>query len=122
MKKNAVEWTVFAVSLALTAAVLGALLYEHITAGSGPARLEVTVGAAVASGTSYAVPVDVRNAGDTTAEDVQVSVALIGGAGETSEVTLPYVPYRSERRGWVVFSRKPSPGQLEARVLGYREP
>ena len=123
MNKNRLEWTVFGVSVVLIAGVLGLLLQRHVTSGTGPAAIRITLGEAVSSGAAYAVPVEVRNSGDTTVEDVHVSVTLTGGGrGESSEVTLPYVPYRSQRRAWVTFSRQPSTGQLEARVIGYREP
>ena len=123
MDKNLLEWTVFGVSVALIGLVVGLLLHEHLTTGDGPADIALTLGAPVAAGGRYAVPVEVRNGGDTTAEDVHVQVALTGGGEEeTSEVTLPYVPYRSQRRAWVTFSRAPASGGLAARVLGYREP
>ena len=122
MKKNRLEWSVFGISLVLIATVVGLLLYEHFTTGRGPADLAVTLGEAVASTGGYAVPVDVRNSGGTSAEDVQVSVSLRGAAAEAAGVTLPYVPYRSQRRAWVMFDRDPSAGTLEARVLGYRQP
>ena len=122
MKKNALEWTVFAVSLALIALVVALLLHEHVTTGDRPAELHATVGAAVPSGEGFAVPVELRNTGDHTAEDVRVSVTLSGAGEESSDVTIPYVPYRSHRRAWVVFTRDPAAGRLAARVLGYREP
>lgn len=120
--KNRLEWTVFGASLALIGLVVGLLLHAHLTTGGGPADIAVTLGDPVAADGRYAVPVEVRNDGDTTAEDVQVRVSLTGGEEETSEVTLPYVPYRSQRRAWVTFSRAPAPDRLAARVLGYREP
>jgi uncharacterized protein (TIGR02588 family) len=123
MHKNLLEWTVFGCSLVLIGLVVGLLLHEHFTTGEGPAALAVTLGDPVAADGRYAVAVDVRNGGDTTAEDVHVRVALTGGGEEeTSDVTLPYVPYRSQRRAWVTFSRAPASGRLAARVLGYREP
>jgi uncharacterized protein (TIGR02588 family) len=123
LNKNVLEWTVFGASLLLIGLVAGLLVHEHFTTGDGPAEIAVTLGEPVASSGSYAVPVDVRNGGDTTAEEVHVSVALTGGGDdETSVVTLPYVPYRSQRRAWVTFSRAPSAGRLAVRVLGYREP
>ena len=123
VKKNSLEWTVFGVSIALTLTVFGALVYEQMATGDSPARIEITLGSPVASGPAYAVPVDVRNVGDTTAEDVQVTVTSRAGSGpETTDLVLPYVPYRSQRRAWVTFSHAPAAGQLDARVLGYREP
>ena len=121
--KNLLEWTVFGVSLVLIGLVVGLLLHEHFTTCADPADLAVTLGDAVAADGRYAVPVDVRNGGDTTAEDVHVQVTLTGGGDEeASELTLPYVPYRSQLRAWVTFSRAPAAGRLAARVLGYREP
>lgn len=121
MNKNLLEWTVFGVSAALIAGVAGLLLHKHFTTGDRPADLMIVVGRPVASGQGYAVPIDVRNTGDTSAEDVTVSVTLPGTEPEASDVTIPYVPYRSARRGWVMFSRDPGAARLEARVVGYRE-
>jgi uncharacterized protein (TIGR02588 family) len=122
MNKNQLEWTVFGVSLAIILVVAGLLLNEHLTTGDRPADLTITVGAPVHVSEGYAVPLDLRNSGDTSAEDVHVSVTLGGAEPQESDVTFPYVPYRSARRGWVMFSRPPGTARLEARVLGYREP
>lgn len=121
MKKNLLEWTVFGVSLALISGVAGLLLHEHFTSGDRPAQLLVTAGRGERSGDGYVVPLEVRNSGDTSAEDVHIVVTLQGAPPEESEVTVPYVPYRSGRRAWVVFSRDPGAATLEARVIGYRQ-
>ena len=121
MKKNLLEWTVFGVSLTLIAIVAGLLLREHFTTGNGAPELIVMVGRPQASGQEYAIPVDVRNGGDTSAEDVQVTVTLQSVPPEQTEVTIPYVPYRSVRRAWVMFSRDPGSTRLDARVISYRE-
>ncbi len=107
--------------MAVIATVTGLLLRQHFTAGHRPADIVVTVGQPVAAGQGYAVPIEVRNSGDIAAQDVQVSVTLRIPEPEESDVTIPYVPYHSTRRGWVMFSRDPGTARLEARVLGYRE-
>jgi uncharacterized protein (TIGR02588 family) len=122
MNKNRLEWTVFAISVTLILIVAGLLVYEEVTSLNRPADLTIVVGEPVAMAQGYAVPLDVRNSGDTSAEDVHVSVIVGGTEAEESDVTFPYVPYRSTRRGWVMFSRSPGTARLEARVLGYREP
>jgi len=122
MNKNRLEWTVFAISVALILMVAGLLLYEQVTNLNRPANLTIVVGDPVAMAQGYAVAVDVRNGGDMSAEDVHVSVTAGGAEAQESDVTFPYVPYRSARRGWVMFSRNPGTARLEARVLGYREP
>jgi len=121
MKKNLLEWTVFGISVALIATVAGLLLHEHFTSGDRPADLVIVVGQVEASGQGFAVPLDLRNNGDSSAEDVQISVTLQSVPPEQSDVTIPYVPYRSVRRAWVIFSREPGTARLDARVIGYRE-
>ena len=123
MNKNRLEWAVFGTSVALIVCVTLLLLYQTVTGGNEPASLVTTVGKAVETAGSYGVPIDVRNTGDVTAEDVRLRATLeFDRATETGEALLPYVPYRSSRRVWITFSRDPRGGTLTVRVLGYREP
>ena len=123
MKKNTLEWTVFGVSLALIVAVVAVLLHQQFTGEGRPPSFVVTAGNAVETAGGYALPVDVRNEGDTSAEDVRLQATFESAAGtETGEALLPYVPYRSHRRAWITFSRDPRAGRVTVRVLGYREP
>ena len=123
MKKNKLEWAVFAASLALIGAVAAILVHQYVTGGHSPPSITITSGDAVETNGRFALPLEVRNGGDATAEDVTVEVTLSWGEGqERGEATLPYVPYRSHRRVWVTFSRNPRQGQVSSRVVGYREP
>ena len=70
MNKNRLEWTVFGISTALILLVAGLLIYEEVTDLHRPADLTVMVGEPVAMAQGYAVPLDLRNSGDTSAEDV----------------------------------------------------
>lgn len=123
MKKNTLEWTVFGLSLALIAGFVILLVHEHVEGDSRPPSIAVNTGDAVQTAGGYAVPVDVRNDGDTTAEDVQVEGSLTWeGGSERGEALLSFVPYRAQRRAWIAFSHDPRDGLLKVRVLGYREP
>jgi uncharacterized protein (TIGR02588 family) len=123
MKKNTLEWAVFGASLALIASVAALLVYQHFTGAHEPASLVATIGSAVETAGGFAVPISVRNEGNTTAEDVRLQATLkFEGGSETGEAVIPYVPYRSKRRAWIAFSRDPRAGRVTARVLGYREP
>ena len=123
MKKNRLEWTVFGVSLVLIVGVVALLVREQVTGGQRPPVIAVSAGDAVRSGDSFAVPLDVSNEGDTTAEDVRVeAVVTWGGGTERGEALLPFVPYQSHRRAWLTFTRDPRGGTMTTRVLGYREP
>ena len=122
-QKNTLEWMVFSASVVLIAAVVGVLVYAAVTSEGRPPSVSVTSGSAIAAAGGFAVPLDIRNDGDTTAEDVQIEVTLtIGSEKERGSAVLPFVPHRSHRRAWVTFKNDPGRGTLDARVVGYREP
>jgi uncharacterized protein (TIGR02588 family) len=123
IEKNALEWSVFAGSLALIALVVGVLSYAQITSGERPPSLRIVAGQPIPSGDDFAVPLDVFNDGDVTAEEVEIEVVLsAGGAEERSAVVIAFVPRGSKRRAWVGFKQDPSRAKLDTRVVGYREP
>ncbi len=71
----------------------------------------------------FAVPLDIRNEGDVTAESVQIEATLtMAGQVERSRVEVAMVPHQSRRRAWVSFSADPARGQLKVRAIGYEEP
>jgi uncharacterized protein (TIGR02588 family) len=123
MKKNVLEWTVFAVSAALILGCAALLVYQQISGGRAAPSIAVVTGEIRQTAGGFAVAVEVRNTGDTSAEEVGIEALLSSAGGhERAETTLAYVPYHSVRRAWLVFARDPREGQLTARVLGYREP
>jgi uncharacterized protein (TIGR02588 family) len=122
-RKNWLEWTVFAFSVALIAAVIGFLVYETAMIGNAPPDIQVQVGAPEARTGYFAVPVEVLNKGDHTAEGVHVEVVLkAGDAEEIGDFEVAFLPRRGSREAWVTFKTDPRNGTLEARVLGYEKP
>jgi uncharacterized protein (TIGR02588 family) len=124
-RKNTLEWMVFAISLLLVLGVIGYLILASIRLGEGPPNLAVELGQIIPAETGkFIVPVTVYNHGDQTAVDVTVEVVLMRGEEEveTAQVTLPLVPYNSDRQGVVTFSEDPRQDRLEARVVGYLLP
>ena len=122
-QKNTLEWIVFAASAVLIAGVIGVLVYATVSSEGRPPSLSITPGTAQPTAGGFAVPLEVRNEGDRTAEDVQIEVTLaIGPDTERSTAVLPFVPHRSHRRAWVTFENDPARGTVLARVVGYREP
>lgn len=123
-KKNWLEWIVFAMSLALICATLGVLVFETRSLTNEPPSPQIELGRPEWRQSYFAVPVTVKNAGDQTAENVQLEVDLIlpNGQKETGKVNLQYLPRRATRDAWVTFRSDPSKGKLEPRVLGYEKP
>ncbi len=121
MKKNALEWSVFAASLMAIAACIGVLTYEQVTYTGGPPRITATIGSVTEQPGGFAVEVIVRNDGGATAENLQLEVT-IEGAPERAEAVVAYVPYRSQRRAWLVLATDPRGRGVVVRVLGFEEP
>jgi uncharacterized protein (TIGR02588 family) len=125
IRKNVLEWSVFAASVALIAAVVGVLVYGARSTRHRPPLLLVSAGTAerLDSG-HYRLPVTVKNEGDQTAEQAKIEVILEenGEEVERGEMTIPFVPQGSTRQGWIVFSRDPRCCRVSARATGYHRP
>ncbi|MCP9492936.1 MAG: hypothetical protein MSG64_00620 [Pyrinomonadaceae bacterium MAG19_C2-C3] len=121
VKKNILEWIVFAVSLVLVMGVIGYLSYDAATLGNRPPDIQVLLGVSESRTQGFAIPVTVRNTGEETAEGVRVEVELKldGADAETGELEFPFVPRGGQREGFVAFKHDPNTGRLETRVLGY---
>ena len=122
--KHPLEWTVFGISLVLVLGLIGFLIYDAATGGNAPPELVVRLGRAERNAGGYAVPVEVHNQGDETAEGVHVEVALEipGQEPERADLEIAFVPRQSLRRAWVTFPVNPAAGRLTGRVLGYEVP
>ena len=122
-QKNALEWTVFGLSLALLAGVIGTLIHQAFTVGDEPARLTLQMGEPLLSHGNVRLPVSVTNEGDLPAISVEIEVTgIVKDEEETSTVSFDYVPHRARRHGWVIFPGEVTPSGLSARVLGYTDP
>jgi uncharacterized protein (TIGR02588 family) len=122
-RKNALEWTVFAMSAAVIAAILATLAYHEVARPDSPPDLRVDVLATREAAAGVAVTLRVENRGGTTAATVAIeAVFSAAGTTERGQVVIPYVPAGSSRTGEVLFSRKPGPDQLRVRVTGYELP
>jgi len=121
-RKNALEWSVFGLSLAIVAGVIGMLIYQALTVGEEPARLTVEMGEPLASHRQIRLPLRVINEGDLPAIRVEVEVTgMLEGKETASTVTFDYIAHRTQREGWVSFPGEVVPAALEARVLGYTD-
>ena len=124
VRKNLFEWTVFAGSAVLLAALVAALCVEAIRESGRPPALRVAADAPERAGDSFRVPITVRNEGDETAAMVEVEVVLERGGQEVerAELTFDFVPVGSSREGWAAFGTDPRCCRLVARVTAFQKP
>jgi len=124
VKKNWLEWSVFASGLILVSCTLGYLIYTGVSMGDEPPNVEVRLGTPEQRQFNFIVPVTVINHGDQTAEGVRIEVVMKSGGQEKArgELDVAFLPRHATREGWVTFEEDPRTAQLKARVLGYQKP
>jgi uncharacterized protein (TIGR02588 family) len=123
LDKNALEWTVFGLGLILVVATLVYLVREVTTRGSSPPELVVDLGPVQQVAGGFQVPVTVVNRGERVAQDVSVTITLAAGTErEEAVLTIPFLPHRSRRDGWVTFRGDPRDGDLQVGPVGYASP
>ncbi len=124
--KNALEWSVFGISLLLIAGLLAYLTYQAIHAEatvSPDIRVEHQRDPSRYNPNRYQVTI--YNHGTETAETVQVEFALLrdGQELETADLEIPFLPKASKREGWVNFKTDPAAADsVVARVVSYKRP
>ena len=104
MRKNALEWTVFALGLALVVALVGFLAQRALGGRGAKAELRVTLGEPEKIAGGYRTRVRVENVGDEATMAVHVRVG-------DADLDLDYVPRRSVREGFVVTEKPPEDGR-----------
>jgi len=117
MKKNWLEWSVFAIGLTLTLTLLSYLTYLGLRRGEQPPAFKVTVSSPEKVPDGYQLRVDVYNQGDITAQSVQVEVE---NSDEKAQFQIDFVPEHSSAKGWVVFGKEPD--HPKGRVVGFTSP
>jgi uncharacterized protein (TIGR02588 family) len=124
MKKNALEWSVFAISACIVVAALGYLAASALRTEKTPPDLRIFAGKPSEHEGGHRVPLLVRNAGDATAESVRIEVVLRRGQEEVerAELDLAFVPRKSEREGWVTFRENPRCCAVTTRAVSYETP
>ena len=124
--RSTAELVTFAISALIVLAVVGLTTYLHLTGGSGPAVIDVQpeMERVYRGGERFYVPVRIANTGQTTAEDVRVTVAVTDPQGrqESAGLELRFLPAGASGRGVVSFRSDPSLGRLSVEGVSYLEP
>lgn len=120
--RTAAEWTSLAICSAVLVAVV-TLLVSELLGPSAPALPVARVATVRREGPISVVEVDVRNAGDETAADVQVGASLtIGEDVEEADVVVPFLGGGESTGVVFTFTGDPADGELEVDVTGFVVP
>lgn len=120
------EWIAAGVGLLLVLACMAVLGWHAWQGDSGPPSPVIEVGSAEAGADGrWHVALQVTNAGQGPAADLQLSGTLRGAAGEVverSEVRIDHLPGGSRRGAGLFFQHDPRGLQLQVRAEGYQRP
>ncbi|HEX6914843.1 MAG TPA: hypothetical protein VF145_06360 [Chitinophagaceae bacterium] len=124
-EKNPLEWTVFAVSALLVAAVLGYLLYLSFTNRITTPNLVARYYHDPSTHQPFRYRVEIENTGGATAEDVIAEAVLLKDSSELekAELQIMFSPKQSTREGWVIFRNDPSKADsILVKIVSYKKP
>lgn len=117
------EWIAGALGLLIVAGTIGYLLFKATTDGGKPPDIRVEVVEVISLAEGFLAKFQAVNVGDETAANVEIEgTSGAGPDGETSQVTLGFLPPHSARRGGLFFQKDPRTPSLQLRAMGYEEP
>lgn len=124
-KKNALEWIVFYVGLAIVLGLLGYLTYLSIAFEPSPPDIALAYRHEPSTHAPHRFHIVLRNKGNETAEEVQIELVAMknGEMTENAILNIPFLPKQSAREGWVVLTQDPAlADSVYARVISYKKP
>lgn len=124
--RSAAEWATLGISVAILVAVVGVVTYLHLSGDERPPiiTVEARLDEVRRDANAYYLPVDVRNRGDRTAEEVTIQAELNTGSGAplTAEFAITFLAGGEQAQGTFVFSEDPSAGALTVQPVSYQVP
>lgn len=110
--RSLAEWVSLAISAAIVLGIAGLLTYFQLAGSDLPVMIEVQpqMDQIYQGPDAYYVPIEIKNTGDHTGEDVRVKVSLRdarGQAVETSEISVQFLAGGATSKAVVAFSLDP---------------
>lgn len=117
--ERAVSW----ISATFVLALAGFLVWEGLQQKSPPTIL-TQAGTPWKGNGAYYLPIDVKNTGDLSVQNLRIQVRLSEGQQiiEEAEAGVSWVPAHSSRRVVVAFHRQPRKYDVQIRPEGYEHP
>lgn len=124
--RTTVEWITLGISVMIVASLVGLITYLYVSGGSTPAVIEVKpqFDQIRQVQDQYYLPIEIRNVGGETAEEVTVQISLVSANGQTAsvEVTIDFLAGHGRMKATVAFSEDPRQGEVMVDVVSYLEP
>lgn len=119
-KTPMLEWVAAAFGALVALAILGTIGWQAVTASYDRVPLlSARIKSVMPAGDGHVVTIEVTNASSRTAASVEVEGEI---DGETSSVTIDYVPGHGEASAGLIVGANPRTQPLKLRVTGYEHP
>ena len=119
------EWITFSIGLVAVIAILSLLTYLHFSSGNGDPRIAVNpqVNQITQYQGKYYLPVQVKNTGGKTAQNVIVQVQLTPQQGSPESLTfqIHFLTQQETTETTLIFNQDPSKGQINI-ISSYQLP
>lgn len=120
-KTPLLEWIAAGIGLILALGMFGLLAREAMSGETkSPPVIEVVAGKVTPASTGYVLEFEAHNR--STAPAAAVVIEGRQGGGETSTVTIDYVPANGTATGGLFFKADPSSLTNDLRAVGYQTP
>ena len=121
--KNALEWSVFAVSFLLVVGLIAVLAFEAAVWTERPPELTTRLATPEIKNGQVTVTVEVTNHGDVAAADVRIELTrTTAGIDHHTFVLVDFVPRHGTRRGHASFPLEGEAGSVKVAGIGFAEP
>lgn len=118
--RSAAEWVSLGVSLTILLALVGMVIYAYQTDGKQPPVIEVQTQLEQVriEGDNFYLPLEIKNTGDLTAQEVNVQITLSGEQTPVESVALiiPVLAGGETASGIAVFQQDPTLGQIRMEI------
>lgn len=124
--RTVAEWVTLSVSIAILAALFGAIGFFYLRGDGDDAIIEVTplTGEVLRAGDRFVLPVEIVNTGERTASTVSVTVALMvdGEEAESADFSIDFLAGGASERGVAIFTTDPATAEITVGAVSFMEP
>lgn len=119
-----IEWLAAAAAAVLFVAMIGYMAFIGLREIDGSPKIGITTLPPVQQGNVFHVGFIAMNSGDATATNLGIRAVLMEGDRnvESQEVTIDYLPMRSNRGGGFFFEHDPAKYRLTVTATTYLDP
>ncbi|MEO7270018.1 MAG: hypothetical protein ABIW49_12510 [Knoellia sp.] len=120
--RTSAEWTTF-IGSCLILAVVSALVLSQLVGTHGPAAPRASIGSVTIVGDQHHVHVEVNNAGDETAANVQVSMEfVVDGEPSEADQVIDFLAGGEKAQLVFILDDPVTEGELTVDITGYTVP